>query len=923
MADRSSRMLTRGDKLAHYTIESLLGSGGMGAVYLALDTRLQRRVALKVILESDKPEDLKESAARLLREARAAASLTHPNVVGVFDVGEVEGRVYLAMEYVVGKTLRELLRDDEAPWQRRLRWLVDVARALAAAHREGLVHRDIKPENVMVREDGIVKVLDFGIARRTAAPVDPTGKTESAHLATLTGKGLVVGTPMYMAPEQLKGGDPDTRTDQFSWGVMSYEVLSGERPWAEKSDLLAAVATILTEDPQSLRKLAPDLPPAVESAIARTLARNPKDRFESMEDVADLLDPLAVRSGATSEARLGSKASRASEPSARPTKRAGRYEDEDDDEVDEAPRTDDHKSTRQAMVTAKSPEHPLAPPPQKRQRRRWPFLAGLAVATVASGVYYKYHKPSGVTPRPTATTSATSPVESANGPPASANPKALAAYQEGLQEWRDGSPRRSRASLELAMSLDPSFAAAELEIAVQVVASGPAARARMLYQKAYSNRERLGPRAAALLGAIDPLVRASADLVEAEKKLHAGASKFPNDPVFELLLGRVRESRYDYEGAQSAYERAIARDASYMPALLGKAREQQLRGNADAALETLGQCIKTSSVAAMCLEQRLFLLRDRGDCKGMEQDARAWQAIDPDTYEPSYYVAAALMARKEPIQSVEVALRRAWDGLPKDERAANEAQDSANLALAQGDFATAERRTNDWVLAQRQDVTARSGPNAQLASIAFETGDLPKAASLADAFLKVAPALTPPPAGNDPTIWAQEYLFRGGKITQTDLDDRRKSWLRDQEANETQQEVRRHAPFRWAELYASFAETADEAKDALAKLNDFLPMPPESNRSAGFEADVGKTYALASDFKEAVPALKRVTGACIALGAPVAQTRSFYYLGMALETQGDIEGAKAAYQTVVDRWGDAKPRSRTAEDAKKRLKQLE
>src|SRR5262249_51127297 len=133
-------------------------------------------------------------------------------------------------------------------------------------------------------------------------------RTEQAHVATLTGKGLVIGTPMYMAPEQLKGGDPDTRTDQFSWGVMGYEVLSGERPWPEKSDLLAAVATILTEDPKSLRKLAPDLQPAVEATIARTLARNPNERFETMDDVAEVLEPLAVRSGPSVESRARSRA---------------------------------------------------------------------------------------------------------------------------------------------------------------------------------------------------------------------------------------------------------------------------------------------------------------------------------------------------------------------------------------------------------------------------------------------------------------------------------------------------------------------------------------------------------------------------------------------------------------------------------------
>ncbi|CAN5770835.1 hypothetical protein BH09MYX1_BH09MYX1_44140 [soil metagenome] len=241
-------MLKSGDKVAHYTVEKLLGTGGMGEVYLAIDERLHRKVALKIMTRAAGVAESKESAARLLREARAAASLTHPNVVSVFDVGDADGRVFLAMEYVVGKTLRELLVARDALWQRKIRWLVDAARALGAAHRSGLVHRDIKPENVMVRDDGLVKVLDFGIARRTGGTVDPTGRTEVAaiDIGTLTGKGLLIGTPMYMAPEQLKGGTPDPRTEQFAGGVMAFEVLAGERPWPTKSYLLASIATILT-----------------------------------------------------------------------------------------------------------------------------------------------------------------------------------------------------------------------------------------------------------------------------------------------------------------------------------------------------------------------------------------------------------------------------------------------------------------------------------------------------------------------------------------------------------------------------------------------------------------------------------------------------------------------------------------------------
>src|SRR6185312_479193 len=160
-------------------------------------------------------------------------------------------------------------------------------------------------------------------------------------------------------------------------------------------------------------------------------------------------------------------------------------------------------------------------------------------------------------------------------------------------------------------------------------------------------------------------------------------------------------------------------DAAYMPALYAKAHALRMYGSPDAALDELGKCIDASSAAAMCLEERLHLRRDRGDCKGMEEDARAWQSVEPDTYSPSYQIAAALMARKEPIQSVEAALRRAWAALPKDERATNEAEDTANLALAQGDFVAAERATADWDAARvsNADVALHSGPQQQLALI--------------------------------------------------------------------------------------------------------------------------------------------------------------------------------------------------------------
>ncbi len=237
--------LRPGETFGRYQLLEPLGRGAMGEVYSAYDTVLHRKVALKVLTLSSDPATFgstpssSNGAARILREARAAAGIAHPNAVSIYDVGEVDGVSFLAMELVAGRTLRTFIGDPSVPLARRIRWVTDVARALGAAHALGLVHRDIKPENVMVRDDGLVKVLDFGIARRAitkeeAAAAGPLDRAALEKLAishgTLTAEGVVVGTPMYMAPEQMRGEALDGRTDQFAWGVLAHEVLTRQAP---------------------------------------------------------------------------------------------------------------------------------------------------------------------------------------------------------------------------------------------------------------------------------------------------------------------------------------------------------------------------------------------------------------------------------------------------------------------------------------------------------------------------------------------------------------------------------------------------------------------------------------------------------------------------------------------------------------------
>jgi serine/threonine-protein kinase len=317
--------LKSGDRIERYVIDALLGSGGMGEVYRAHDARLQRAVALK-ILRADKRDGTGSGSSgsgadRMLREARAAAALDHPNVVSVYDVGQIEtpeelrGTTYIAMELLKGAPLRSFVGDPSVPIERRVSWLADVARALGAAHAQGLVHRDVKPENVMILGDGRVKVLDFGIAKRTTTvAADAFGPTEASP-GMLTAEGVVVGTPLYMAPEQMRGETLDGRADQFSWGVVAYELLTGKVPWvAQEGGALAVVAQILSSDPAPL-SVRPEVPAHVARAVTRALAKDRGARFASMEALVGELagsggwSPLAMSAEAPVSSLMAGAAS--------------------------------------------------------------------------------------------------------------------------------------------------------------------------------------------------------------------------------------------------------------------------------------------------------------------------------------------------------------------------------------------------------------------------------------------------------------------------------------------------------------------------------------------------------------------------------------------------------------------------------------
>jgi eukaryotic-like serine/threonine-protein kinase len=274
--------LSSGVRLGPYEVLSPLGAGGVGEVYRARDTRLGRDVAIKVLPESVAGDA--HALARFEREARAVAALSHPNILALFDVGESNGVHFAVTELLEGETLRARVDRGPFPVRKALDVAVQITEALAAAHENGIVHRDLKPENVFLTPDGHVKLLDFGLARHDVSRRDAKD-TRSPTLDALSERGVVVGTAAYMSPEQARGGAVDFRSDQFSLGVVLYEMLVGRRPFKGDS-ATELLASILRDDPEPLEKAAPNVPAPVRWIVERCLAKEAGERYESTRDLA-------------------------------------------------------------------------------------------------------------------------------------------------------------------------------------------------------------------------------------------------------------------------------------------------------------------------------------------------------------------------------------------------------------------------------------------------------------------------------------------------------------------------------------------------------------------------------------------------------------------------------------------------------------
>ncbi len=270
-----------GKTLSHYKIIEKLGQGGQGEVYLAEDSRLDRKVALKIL-----PQHLSERAElreRFEREARAVSSLNHPHICTLYDIGEQDGIHYLVMEHLVGETLEARLAKGPLPLEQTLEYAIQIADALDKAHRQGVVHRDLKPGNIMLVKSG-AKLLDFGLAKLQAADTPTNLSALPTEQANLTAEGTILGTLQYMAPEQLEAKEADSRTDIFAFGAVVYEMATGKKAFEGKSQA-SLIAAILKDDSPAMAELQPMTPTLLDQVVTKCLEKEPDERWQSASDL--------------------------------------------------------------------------------------------------------------------------------------------------------------------------------------------------------------------------------------------------------------------------------------------------------------------------------------------------------------------------------------------------------------------------------------------------------------------------------------------------------------------------------------------------------------------------------------------------------------------------------------------------------------
>jgi serine/threonine-protein kinase len=852
-----------GRTLLHFHVVERLGEGGMGIVYKAVDEKLRRSVALKVLggryLSDDRNKEI------LFREARSAAALHHPNIASIFELHDETDPPFIVMEHVDGTTLRGKIGAGPIESGEALRIALAMAEGLSRAHKAGVVHRDLKPENVMLTGEGVVKILDFGLAKvaTESEPVvlvrsggDASSSDPAAYGPTVlassnrTERGRVMGTPAYMAPEQARGESVDARSDVFAFGVVLYEMLAGKSPFVRAE----GDPTRWGDAEWTARAPLRGVPPGVAKLVSRCLSADPTDR--------------PVDGGAL--VRL------------------------------------------------------LVPAPHRGLRRARPWIASaalaVAVAVIAGslGLWSARSRPAATSDGEGAASAAASrdsrPMAVTDWPaPPSESPAALAAYESGLRAWRDASTMLGQRELERAVALDPKLAAGHLRLA----ASGAdiTVGAKRHFLSAMQWRDRLSDRDSDLLDAIALLFREPVDVSSLAEALADLARRRPRDAELAEISASYAVSAGRAPDAEDAARRALELDPRFAEAarMLGVTAMSQ--GDEAASERWFSRCIEISPMAAACLRSRAAAELPHGEWDGAESDARACIAADPEAFHGYYLLARALAAKHAPIEAVKVPLQQSVDRRAELDRPLWGWYATVSAELMAGDFGAVEKTAQEV----RPKLDASSAlVDASITStllLAYEEmGQRDRVVELVEAYRRRAAAWRYGYGELDALPLALAWLARAGRIPHAVAKSERDAWIAS---------ARSRAPAMsfnlWTAAYAEPAETRQEAVEAEQVLPDY---PPRMRKDAPLlHTDaylLGRVHGLAGRWEEALPALEMAARTCERLSTAVEHVRSFLWLGRAREARGDTPGACEAYGHVLDDWGGARPRSVSAEQARAR-----
>ncbi len=856
---RERTELRTGTAVGKYTLDRLLGQGGMGVVYVAEDPLLRRRVAIKLLPTSMVGDA--ERRARFVREAEAAAAATGPNIAAIYEAGEVGEHVYLVMELVAGTTLRARIAKGDLEVPEVVRIASGIARGLARAHAARVVHRDLKPDNVMIDESSEPKILDFGLAKRelpdNADTLSDDAALRSVSRELRTEEGKLLGTPAYMSPEQAKGKDVGARSDIFSFGVVLYEMLTGVRPFAGETtlDILVAIAR--------------DVPPPPSSRNAR---------------VPKALDELTLRC------------------------------------LDKDP---DKRPTAAHVVDALSAAHDLRAPSPSRMRAIAAVLFAGAVLAAGVAIAGTRHRSIAASPPPSAPSAPAPAFKDEPWTipdTASAVPGAVEAFRAGIAARR--ADNYGDADFERALTLDPHLAEAHVELVLSLYTGHMTTSVRDHASAAFADVHRLTPSYRAVLEAVEPIaMRTPSDWREAALRLRKLASERRRDArTWQLAAMTAGNADSELGAATLASARSELPDDLVLRGLEGELDAYLERR--DRARVTLDECITLSGRRAIrCLVERADLAQDDGDCPLMEAHARQLVVVAPAA--PIGYIRlASSLAGRAPVDAVRSALEPRWATLPEPRRSAVREADESNLAVLAGDFegALTHARAAAVAIASNPWRPEHGGAALREARILLELGREDAAGSVAAAFLAKRTAWEQIVEADDTAVsrdTVPELLAiatRTGKMKQASFVEERDAW----EADWYRRVVRGFESYVW--LYgrafpALHLGTKDAATDALAALSlDRVRRPPEVFDTLG-QLAIGSIYLQASQLDDAKRWLSRATSSCRALVDPIDHVRSFDMLGRLHELRHDVASACTAYATVITRWGRA---STTATHARAR-----